>query len=142
MKQMLHNTVSHYPQSNAQPVLNQCHPSMANYLQFYCRACHHIAWDIHLVSLGQLSFFFPFPAFSTPSFLESQYEKLKNTWLSVITAQQNLKYPYIINIIIILNPKHGTIPASVKKIDSLSTETRTFTCILINQDHLCRWSQG
>ncbi|KAK4829726.1 hypothetical protein QYF61_006187 [Mycteria americana] len=41
-----------------------------------------------------------------------------------LTSQQ-LKHQCVINIILILNPKHSTTPATRKKINSIPAETRT-----------------
>ena len=41
------------------------------------------------------------------------------------TVQQQLRYQCVINIILILNPKHDTIPATRKKINSSPDKTRT-----------------
>ena len=37
----------------------------------------------------------------------------------------NCKHPCVINILLILNPKHNTIPATRKKINSVPAEART-----------------
>ena len=41
------------------------------------------------------------------------------------SAQEQLKYWCVINIILILNPKYSTIPATGKKINFIPAETRT-----------------
>lgn len=46
-------------------------------------------------------------------------EKLKSPWFHVSTAQQQLKPQCVINIILILNPTHSTVPATGKRINSI-----------------------
>lgn len=57
-----------------------------------------------------------------PSFLCTcllpEHGKLKNPGLRVSTAQQLPKYQCVTNIILILNPKHSTVPAAWKKSNS------------------------
>ena len=89
-----------------------------------------MVWNIPLASLGQLSWLCPLPASCAPpaSSLKGQYEKLKSPWLSVSTAQQQLKRQCVISILLILNPKHSTTPATRIKINAIPAETRTAIC--------------
>jgi len=60
-----------------------------------------------------------------PSFLCTS--SLGREWEAEIffTAEQQLKYQCVINIIVILNAKHSTIPATKKKNNTIPDETRT-----------------
>lgn len=53
------------------------------------------------------------------------YEKLKSSWLKVSTAKQQLRHQCIINVILKLNPKHSTMPATRKKITFIPAQNRT-----------------
>ncbi|KFV44559.1 Sodium channel protein type 5 subunit alpha, partial [Gavia stellata] len=59
------------------------------------------------------------------SLILGQYKKLKIPRLSVSTAQQQLKHQCVVNIILLLDPKHRTIPTTRKKINSIPAKTRT-----------------
>ncbi|KAK4816014.1 hypothetical protein QYF61_011004 [Mycteria americana] len=68
---------------------------------------------------------------SCPGYVPSQllvhlaeHGKLKSPCL----VQQQLKHLCIINTVFSTNPKHSPIPATIKKIDSISAETRTPRC--------------
>lgn len=56
--------------------------------------------------------------------LAGQQEKLKCLWCTVSTAQQQQKHQCAINIVLILNPKHSTIPGTRKKVNSILSDTR------------------
>ena len=64
-----------------------------------------------------------------PSFLHTcllaEHRKLKNPWLKISATQQQLKHQRVINIILTLNSKHSTVPATKKKINSIPAKTRT-----------------
>ena len=64
-----------------------------------------------------LSWLCPLPASCAPSAcsLAGHHEKLNSPWLHVSTVLQQLKHWCVISIILILNPKHGTISATRKK---------------------------
>lgn len=82
-----------------------------------------MVWNISLDSWGLLYRLCLFAASCTPlaCSLAGQYEKMKSPLLSVSTAQQQLKYWCVINII--LKPKHNTVSATRKKF--IPAETRT-----------------
>jgi len=86
-----------------------------------------MVWNTPLASLGQLSWVCPLPAPAAPlaCSLAGQSEKLKSPWLGVSTALQQLKHQHVINILLILNPKHSTTPPTRRKINSILAETRT-----------------
>lgn len=100
-------------------------------------------WVRSTASLGQLSQHHPLPSSCIPPAysLAGQYEKLKNPWLSISTAQQQLKHRCVINIILTLNPKHITVLAN-----SVPAETRTeLLCYHAETDwshHFQEWSQS
>jgi len=87
-----------------------------------------MAWNTPLANLGQLSWVCPLPAPAAPLAcpLAGQSEKLKSPWLGVSTALQQLKHQRVINTLLILNPKHSTLPATMRReINSILAETRT-----------------
>lgn len=65
----------------------------------------------------------------TPSFLCTCSQAEHGTWrsacLRVSTAQQHPKHHCAINSILILHPKHGTVPSTKKKNNSIPGKTRT-----------------
>jgi len=71
------------------------------------------------------------------SLLAGQHEKLQSPQLQVRTALQQLKHQCVITVILILNPKHSTIPSAKNKINSFLAETRTssFDQSLYSQSH-------
>ena len=85
-----------------------------------------------MVSWGLLSWPCPLPAPCAPaaSSLVGQQEKLKSPWLYVSTSPQHLKHRCVISIILILNPKHNTIPATRRKNNSIPAEARTLVTLL------------
>ena len=95
-----------------------------------------VEWNIHLASLGQLFCLCRLPASCAPpaSSLVGNYKKLKSPWLGVSTAQQQLTLQCVINIILILYPKHSTIPVTRRKINSILADIgQEFKCILLLQ---------
>lgn len=74
---------------------------------------HYKVGDLSLFSLGQLSWLCPSQLLAHPQLWETE------TSLDLCsTVLQQPKRWFDINIILILNPKHSTIPASRKKINS------------------------
>ncbi|XP_039239097.1 pyridine nucleotide-disulfide oxidoreductase domain-containing protein 1 isoform X3 [Pipra filicauda] len=65
---------------------------------------------------GQLPQLLPIPiSCAAPAFeLTGQQEKQKRSWVS--STQQQLKHPWVINTVLITNPKNSPIPATTKKI--------------------------
>lgn len=59
---------------------------------------------------------------STPSLITGRAVWVSSPWLSVSTKQLN--HQCVTNVILILNSKHSTIPATTKKIDSVPGENR------------------
>lgn len=87
--------------------------------------------DVSLVSLGHLCWFCLLPASSAPHFsLAGQCEELKCPWLCK-PCSAIPKHWVVINIILILNPKHGTLPATEKKISSISVKTMKDKLLLL-----------
>jgi len=80
-----------------------------------------------LANLCQPSWFCPLPASCAPPvphWLSIVSEKSKSPCLITTTAQQHTKHCCVI-VILILNPKHSTIPATMKKINCIPDKTRT-----------------
>ena len=96
---------------------------------FYCWAWCHMAWDMPLLSWGLLCWLCPLPASCAPPapWPVGWGEKQKRHWLCVSTAQQWLKYPWIINTVFSTYPKHSPILATMKKTNSIPAETCTQT---------------
>ena len=80
-----------------------------------------------MASLGQLSRVCVLPAPAAPPAcpLSGQSKRLESPGLSVSTALQQLKHQCDINIILTLKPKHNSLPATRRKINSILAETRT-----------------
>ena len=118
-------TIAHHPPTDAQPVPEHLPPASSP-PSLYTE--HDVIWYgiflwpvwVTVLAVSPPSFLCP-PAYS----LVGWGEKLKSPWLSVNTAQQQLKHQCVINIILILNPNHITVPATRKKINSIPAETRT-----------------
>ena len=127
-KQVMHNAIAHLLPTDAQLVPKQrsSDPSQPHSPQFMYWTWCHMARNIALASLGQLSWLCPLPtSCAPPAFLLAGHEKLKNPWLGLNATGDNWKHQCVINILLILNPKHSTIPATRKKINSVLAETRT-----------------
>ena len=126
-KQVMHNAIAHHLLTNVQPDPEQCLslPSAIS-PQFYCWARCHVVWDIPLVTLGQLSSLCPLPAPGAPPapLLSELHEKQNSPWLCASTVLQ-LKHRCVITTVFTPNPKHSTIPATRRKINSILAETRT-----------------
>lgn len=98
---------------------------------------HNTMWDIHLSLWDQQSWMYPHPTpcVLSASFLVGWYEE-KSPWLCANTAQQWLKHPIVTNVVLVTNPKHSIISASLKNINSISDKMRvsvtwtipTFVC--------------
>ena len=110
----MNNAAAHYMLTEAQP---------SSTYMFY-----RSAW-CHIVSLGHLSCLCPLPAFcAPPAFsLAGYHEKLKRPWLSVSTALQQVEHQCVFSIILILNPKHTTMPTTRRKINSVPAKIKTLT---------------
>lgn len=57
---------------------------------------------------------------------------LQNPFLEVNMTQQQIKHQHVTGNNLILNPKHRTIPATRKEINSIPGEIRTITTIIIS----------
>lgn len=93
----------------------------ANSPQFTHWTWHSAVWNIPLASLGQLFLIVLPPGFLCTCSL-AEHGTLISPWLRAHSAQQQLKHQCVNNIILILNPKHSTVPATKKIIPD---ETRT-----------------
>lgn len=67
-----------------------------------------MAWNNHLINLGQLSTLCPLPASDPPLAYLLGVGKRDS-----LDAQQQQKYWCVINIILVKNPKHGTMQAAM-----------------------------
>jgi len=94
---------------------------------FYWWAWHHMLWDIPLVSWGHLFQLGLLPISCAPPAysLAGHCEKQKRPWHNVSAVQQQLKHPCVINTVLDTNPKHSTIQATRKKINSSLAKTGT-----------------
>jgi len=123
---VIHNTVAHHTPTDAQQVGHQ-NPHAPQFI------VHHDS-----INYGTS----PWPARAScpgPAPVPSQLllhpqplagraaVEAQNPRLCASTALQKLKYQCAINILLILNPKHRTMPAIRKKINSILAETRTIS---------------
>lgn len=51
-----------------------------------------------------------------------QHEKLKSSWINISAVQLHLKHRCVVNTIFLLNLKHGIIPTTIKKTNSISAK--------------------
>ena len=119
-KQVIHNAVAHHPPTIAQPIPKQ--QSRPNQLPPAYILCHMV-WNIPLASWDQLSWLCSL----LPWLLvhPAEHGELKKSLTSTSTTQQQLRHQRVTNITLILNPKHSTVPATRRKINSVPAETRT-----------------
>ena len=103
----------------------QCPPPSFFFPQLIYWAWRHMVWNSPLASLGQLSWLCPLPA----SCASGRAWNAKKSLASINITQQQLKHQCVINIILMLNPKHSTIPATKKKINSIPAKTSTPYCM-------------
>lgn len=103
-KQVMHNAIAHHPLTDAQPIPEQPAPPPRPATPIYCLAWRQMVWNIHLASLGQLSWVCPLPAPAAPPAcsLAGQSEKPKSPWPGVNTALQQLKHQHVISALLIL----------------------------------------
>ena len=108
--------------------LNSDPPLPANSSQFIYWAWHHMVWNTALASLGQLPWLCPLPALVP---LQPSCWLGMRSWKILDLVQKllsnNWKYQCVTNVLLLLNPRHNTIPATRKKINSIPAETRTLT---------------
>jgi len=141
-KKVMHNAVDHHPLTEWCPGTPWATSApMVSSPELYCLATW--IWNLPLASLDQLSWFCPLPAPYVPSasMLSWQYEKPKSLSLGVSIVQKQLKHQCVINIILIQNPKHSTMPATQKKTSSTLAETRTViqSCITLLMHLIFYW---
>ena len=79
--------------------------------QFYCSAWHHVVWHIPLANVGQLSWLCPLPAPCAP--LAHHCQGNARSWKLLDLIRTKPKHWCVINIILILNPEHRTIPLTL-----------------------------
>lgn len=94
-------------------------------LQFYSFITCHKVWNIPLPCLGWLSWCCPLGILCPPYWQDSMRSTEMETPLALCsTAQQQLKHQCIINTVL-LKPNYSIISDNIKKIISVSAETRT-----------------
>lgn len=118
-KQMIPVTVTHHLKTNTQPVPKQWSaptgqlPPVYKVSRIVCGTA----------SSSQLSWLYSFP--DLVHLLAGTAWDTTSPWLWESTAQHELKHQCVINTILILNPKHSTVPANKMKINSIPAGTRT-----------------
>jgi len=114
----MHSATAHYPLTS--PPLSS-DPAPIQLPQFIYWAWRHMVWNMPLASLDQLAWLYSLPD-SAGTAREAEKSLTSNNHYLATTK----KHQCIINIILILNPKHSTIPATRKKINCIPAKTRTF----------------
>lgn len=105
----MYSTFAHYTLTNDKPIPNQQPPcsKLIPVLLF-----HVIPYGIEYPfgQFGSAVLFFPLPGCcaSPDSMLAGQCETMKIPWISVSTAEQQLKYHCLINIVFHLNPNKAS----------------------------------
>lgn len=102
------------PQADQCPI---CFERTILLLSFYCWAWCSTAWNMPMVSLDQLSWLHPLPDSCTPStfLLGGQSGKKRKPWFCASTVQQPPKHGYVINTLLVTNPKHSMIQATKRE---------------------------
>lgn len=120
-EQVIQNATAHHPPTNAQPVPDQGPLASFPHSSY---AKHHMVLKYLLVHFG-----WAVRALSPPNFLCSPVYSLAGQYKEaeepLTTAWQQLKNQCIINIILILNSKHSSVPSIGKVINSVPAKTRT-----------------
>lgn len=111
-------------------------------LQFYSFITCHKVWNIPLPCLGWLSWCCPLGILCHPYWQDSMRSTEMETPLALCsTAQQQLKHQCIINTVVLPKPNYSIISDNIKKIISVSAETRTegdsWGHIIINHMWFC-----
>ena len=83
-------------------------------LSFYCWAQWHVVWNIPLVSLGQRSWLCPLSTSCPPL-----GEEARAPQCCAGAVQQQPKHRCVINTVLGTNPKHSTIQAAMRKVNSI-----------------------
>lgn len=119
----MHNPTAH-PQTNAQPIPEQWPVAPSQLTPVYIQSMTFHGLEYPLDHFGS----------AVPDYGPSQLfvhlltiraQKTEKSRLMVTTTQQQLKHQHIlINIILILNLKHSTVPATKEKINSIPAEIR------------------
>ena len=122
----MHSAMTHHLLTDAQPVPEQQSQSPGQQPPVYIPSITSYCMEYPFGQFVSAVMAMLPPSFLCTSFL-AEHGKLQSPWLSVSTAQQQLKHQCIINIMLILNPKHSTIPATRKKINSVPAENKTVT---------------
>jgi len=127
-KQVMQNMIAHHQWTDAQPVPEQWQPFLPWPIPHGFIADHNVIqcgtsiWPVCISCPASV----PSQLLVHPQLphLAGKHKKQKTLWLSVRTAQQ-LKQWCVVSVIFSLNPKHRTVPAVRKKINSNPAKTRT-----------------
>lgn len=99
-----------------------------------CSACRHMVCNISLASLSQLSCLCSSQLLGHAQPPCWQGSKRSSEVLDCAsTSQQHLKHCCVINTVFLLNPKHDTMPATMKKVISCEIRTRFQFCHLTTE---------
>lgn len=111
-KQAMYNSVSHHPLTDAQARASPLSTPHSFIIQLDAIYYGIFLWPIWVNFPHSV----PCHLFVHPQFLADRVcEKMKYPWLCASIALRQLKDWCVINVILILNPKHSTIPATRKK---------------------------
>lgn len=112
---------THWPMPSPPPDQRSAPPSQFHPVYILGTPFHSTAYAFGQFGLAVLAM----PA--SPSFscmwILAEHGKLKSSWLGVSTTE--LKHQCVIYIILLVTPKHSTVPATGKKINSILAETST-----------------
>lgn len=107
------------------------HQPLASSSQFICWVWFSMVWDSSWVIWVSCHIPSHLLAHLQPAPWQGSKRRQKVfDWVS--TAQQQLQCYCVINIILVLNPKHSIIPAAKKKINSIPAETGQ--CLMNDED--------
>ena len=113
----MHNAIAHHPLTDARAAMRPSQPTPP-----YLYTGHDVPWygiPLWLVRV------------SCPGYAPSQLlvhllaGRAWETEKSLSATQQQLNHERVINSILTPNPKHSTVPATKKKINSIPAKTRT-----------------
>lgn len=120
----MHNAIGSHLPTNAQPVPEQ--RLLASFPHSLCTEHDAIWYRISLWPLwGQPMWLCPSQLLMPSSLLTGRACKDESPCPSKKTTWQQLKHQCAINVILILNPKHSTVPTITKKADPVPVETGT-----------------
>lgn len=95
----------------------------------------HMAWNIHLISLGRLTCLCTLPAFTSPAFSLVGEHKKATFALCKHCSETAKKYLWVISNVFIKNKKYSIIWTSIRKINSLPVKTK------VTEQHFCFYEE-